>query len=77
MASVARRMQQLAGERERTIEEQKREAGNGDSVYHVPDFSFPNELNSAEQLDGIIRRLQELKAKFATYTRIVFGNVSG
>jgi hypothetical protein len=78
VASVARKVEQLAAEREKTVEEQGQETGGGkdDSIYHVSDFNFPNELDSAEQLDAIIHRLYELKAKFATYARIVFGKVN-
>jgi hypothetical protein len=75
VVSVERNMEQLAAERERTVEEQEQESGGTKetSVYHVSDFSFPSEVDSAEQLDAIIRRLQELKAKFVTYARITFG----
>jgi hypothetical protein len=78
VASVERRMEELAAEREKAIEEQDRESGGDreDAVFRV-DFSFPGELNSAEELEAIIRRLQELKAQFATYARIVFGKVIG
>jgi len=78
VAAVERSLEQVAADREEAIEEQKREPGGDkeDAVFRT-DFSFPSELNSAEELETIIRRLQELKAQFATYARIVFGKVSG
>lgn len=75
VASVERSMIQLAAEREKAVEEQERDSGDGaeESTYRVSDFSFPDEVDSAEQMEAIIRRLQELKSMFATYARIVFG----
>ena len=73
-AAVERELQELARERERPAEPA---GGDGNAPAEdaliVDDLVFPLELRSPSDLDALVGRLEELRASFARYRRIVLG----
>ena len=65
-------MAELAAERETPVEPVESEEATW-----VDDLVLPREVTSADDLDVLIQKLQELKTKFKDYARIVFSKGKG
>jgi len=70
---IQKKMMELAAERDES-------AGGGEqetSTWVENEFTLPYQVTSADELDALIQKLQELKTRFKDYARIVFLKVKG
>lgn len=72
VAAIEKEMAELAAERETPVEPVEPEEATW-----VDDLVLPREVTSADDLDVLIQKLQELKTKFKDYARIVFSKGKG